>query len=182
MLIALLASCGPAKPAPESTKIVEEFYPGGRVLKSRTTTHNAEGKLSELIEEHWYESGQQSFRAVYLGSQREDGDHQRWYPNGQTQALQQWDKEGGKGVFRGWYESGALRSFAVVTMNISGSTWHHGEAAQWWENGLPKEIGQYKYGRKDGSWRYFDEKGVMTMVEENEATEAARHTRKWEGE
>lgn len=61
-----------------------------------------------------------------------------------------------------WYPSGQVKDEVEINTN---ENWH-GRYVSYYENGQKKEEGQYKEGKKHGTWTRWDEKGkVLETVE-----------------
>ena len=78
-----------------------------------------------------------------------------------------------------FYEVSKFKDSVLVhkeqQISITGQTIiFHGKTEQWYEDGSKRIEGQFRFGKKMGLWKYWDEKGNLTQDIDIEAFERGR--------
>lgn len=105
---------------------------------------------------YWYDTGKVSAEESYT-SGTTSGIWKTWYPNGLLSSEINYTAQ--TAVF--WYENGKKHSEGKMLPNrIFDGKW-----MGWHDNGSKSYEGNYKDGKKEGQWNWFDAKGKQTSSE-----------------
>jgi antitoxin component YwqK of YwqJK toxin-antitoxin module len=139
----LISSCS------QQTK--KEYWPDG-TLKSEI---HLKGTIYDGKATWWYENGIKQMECHYKKNQL-DSILTRWFPNGKKQEEQHYRENKKNGVNRGWDIEGNKIFEQFYYNGILNGTFK-----EWHPNKELKMEGQYRMGKLDGKWLYYDNSGII---------------------
>ncbi len=156
-------------------QVKTEFYENG--------TKKSEGVLLGADNDSPQDIEKQSKDVRYQKSINafKDGKWTYWFENGQLSAEQYYNKGEMTGVWKSWYKDGKLGSEVNLTKGtamywyangnkssegkMSTGMHHEGNWTGWYENGNKNYEGAYINGQKEGTWKWYNEKGEKLQEE-----------------
>lgn len=127
---------------------------------TRGTYHN--GKRTDTWV-RWHNNGAIAATGKYKSGQKH-GKWTYWYNNKRTWRTGSYRNGREDGLWIEWHDNGNKHRHTTFIADPGNPITNvlHGLHQSWYENGKPKERGNYVFGKKEGIWKYWNDKGKLT--------------------
>lgn len=134
------------------TKIVNDFYPSGR-LKSQIQFRNG---VEHGVSKYYNENYGSLVMEVTMKKGKKDGPFNRFYFNGNLEYEAHYVNDELEGIERTYTQVGQMITETTYKKGIKDGPYH-----SWHENGVQFSSGAYKNDQQDGKWEFYDERGLL---------------------